>query len=221
MPGLKPLPMLIFDLDGTLWDSAQAVAESWNIAFSEEHLNRTFTTGDIHRLMGKTMAEIRGLVMSDIPDDVCDRLFRRCTEFEVEYVAEHGGEIYSGLRDVLGGLKDSGWPLAIVSNCQLGYISAFLSYSGTGDLFCDWEEWERTRLSKGENVRLVMQRNGVQHAVYIGDTEKDEEAARTAGIPFIHAAYGFGTAAAPDGVIRSLYDLPAEAERISASLIQR
>ena len=221
MPESKTLPMLIFDLDGTLWDSAQAVAESWNIAFSEEHISSAFTAENIHRLMGKTMAEIRDLVMSDLPDDIRNRLFRRCTEFEVEYVAEHGGELYPGLRDVLGGLKAAGWPLAIVSNCQLGYISAFLNYTRTGDLFDDWEEWERTKRSKGENVRLVMERNGVKNAVYIGDTEKDEEAARTAGIPFIHAAYGFGSAAAPDGVINSLYELPAEAERISSAFTQR
>ena len=77
------------------------------------------------------------------------------------------------------------------------------------DLFCDYEEWERTGLTKGENIRLVMERNGYRKAVYVGDTRKDQEAAQAAGIPFIHASYGFGKTEEPDGVIASLTDLPA------------
>ena len=42
----------------------------------------------------------------------------------------------------------------------------------------------------------------------MGDTAGDEEASRTAGIPFIYAAYGLGQAAAPDGVIAKIADLP-------------
>ena len=78
-----------------------------------------------------------------------------------------------------------------------------------GDLFLDYEEWERTGLTKGENIRLVMERNGYRKAVYVGDTRKDQEAAQAAGIPFVHAAYGFGEADVPDGTIASLADLPA------------
>ena len=63
-------------------------------------------------------------------------------------------------------------------------------------------------LTKGENIRLVMQRNRADRAVYIGDTRKDEEAARAAGIPFIHAAYGFGQAENPAAVIHALEELP-------------
>ena len=38
--------------------------------------------------------------------------------------------------------------------------------------------------------------------------EGDEQAARQAGIPFVHAAYGFGTAIAPNAVLHSFRDLP-------------
>ena len=102
----------------------------------------------------------------------------------------------------------------IVSNCQEGYVKAFLTSSGAADLFLDYEEWERTGLTKGENIRLVMERNGAAEAVYIGDTRKDEEATRKAGIPFIHARYGFGKAERPDGVIDAFTELPALLERM-------
>ena len=42
----------------------------------------------------------------------------------------------------------------------------------------------------------------------VGDTGTDEEAARVAGIPFIHAAYGFGKTERPEAVIREIRELP-------------
>ena len=48
---------------------------------------------------------------------------------------------------------------------------------------------------------------GIDNAVYVGDTAGDESAARYAGIPFVWAAYGFGKAKAPDGVIQTIGDL--------------
>ena len=49
-------------------------------------------------------------------------------------------------------------------------------------------------MPKGENIQLLMERNGVEGAVYVGDTQGDREAAELAGIPFVYAAYGFGDA---------------------------
>ncbi len=203
-------PMLIFDLDGTLWDSAENVAKSWNIVFSREDPSLPpLTKDDIHSVMGMTMREIQDVLQPALPDGRRDAVFSECCTFEVEYLREHGGDPYPGLRPVMEQLKRLGYPLAIVSNCQRGYVDAFIRSVGVSDLFCDYEEWERTGLAKGENIRLVMQRNGADRAVYIGDTQKDRDAARLAGIPFIHASYGFGSVDSADAVICSLSDLPA------------
>ena len=59
-----------------------------------------------------------------------------------------------------------------------------------------------------------MERNGYDSAVYVGDTSKDEEAARMAGIPFVHAAYGFGKTEKPEGVIRAISALPELMEKL-------
>ena len=106
-------------------------------------------------------------------------------------------------------LRAEVYDLSIVSNCQRGYVDAFLASSGAADLFIDYEEWERTGLTKGENIRLVMDRNNYSKGIYIGDTRKDQEATIQAGLPFIHAAYGFGKAENPDGVINALSELPS------------
>ena len=37
-----------------------------------------------------------------------------------------------------------------------------------------------------------MERNGIEKAVYVGDTQGDCDASRAAGIPFVWASYGFG-----------------------------
>ena len=212
-------PMLIFDLDGTLWDSAANVAVSWNEVFQREYPSLPdLTKDDIHSVMGMTMKEIENALHPSIPEERRSEIFDECCRYEVEYLREHGGEPYPLLRETMEELIARGYTLSIVSNCQCGYIDAFLSSVGIADLFVDYEEWERTGLVKGENIRLVMERNRISKAVYIGDTQKDQDAAKLAGIPFIHAAYGFGEVLSPDAVIRSLAELPGIADAMAVSL---
>ncbi len=207
--------LVVFDLDGTLWDSAKSVAESWNEVFHRADPSLPdLTAEDIHGVMGMTMKEFSEVLHPNLPRAERERIFDECCRYEVEYLHSHPGELYPGLRETLEKLREDGWILTIVSNCQRGYVESFLHGSGLGELFADYEEWERTGLSKGENIRLVMRRNGFEKAVYVGDTRKDEEAAEQAGIPFIHAAYGFGKAERPDGVIRDIAELPAMLERM-------
>ena len=207
--------MLLFDLDGTLWDSAAPVAEAWNEIFRRECTGlKPLTVEDIHGVMGMTMKEISLALYPDIRRDRRDEIFDLCCKYEVEYLYSHCGTLYPDFRTVMESLKAAGYDLAVVSNCQKGYVDAFLTSSGAGDLFLDYEEWERTGLTKAENIRLVMERNGYTKGVYIGDTKKDREAALLARIPFIHAAYGFGTVDSADGVIHSLSDLPADITRL-------
>ena len=208
--------LLLFDLDGTLWDSADSVAESWNEVFQREIPGLIPLTGnDVRGIMGMTMKEISQALYADVRMERREEIFDRCCRYEVEYLYTHCGTLYPEFRSAMEALKTEGYNLAVVSNCQLGYVDAFLTSSGARDLFLDYEEWERTGLPKGENIRLVMKRNGYTRGIYIGDTKKDHEAALLAGVPFIHAAYGFGKVDSPDGVIRSLSDLPAEISRIT------
>ena len=98
--------------------------------------------------------------------------------------------------------------LYIVSNCQDGYVEAFLHAHQLKSYFKDYEMSGRTGLDKGHNIKLIMKRNVIEQAFYVGDTEGDEEASRFAGIPFIYASYGFGKAKNPDMIIHSIKELP-------------
>lgn len=207
--------MLLFDLDGTLWDSAAEVAESWNIVMQKHHPELpALSAADLNALMGKTMDEISGVVLPQLDKEERQALFKECEEFEVEYIKEHGGVLYPGVRETLKSLKEEGFSLAVVSNCQIGYIDAFFCSMNMKEFFCDSEEWGRTRRSKAENIRLVMKRNSFEKGIYIGDTIRDMEAAKGAGIPFIHASYGFGDIPDPDGRISKFEDLPDCLKRI-------
>ena len=85
------------------------------------------------------------------------------------------------------------YAVCIVSNCQKGYIELFLKKTGLENAITDFECFGNTGLSKGENIRLLMERAQITDAVYVGDTKGDADACTFAGIPFIFAEYGFGS----------------------------
>ena len=82
--------------------------------------------------------------------------------------------------------------VCIVSNCQAGYIELTMKALGIEKYITDIECPGYTNLPKGENCKLVMERNGFTSAVYVGDTQGDCDASAFAGIPFVFCEYGFG-----------------------------
>lgn len=200
---------VIFDLDGTLWDATGQVYKIWNCVF-ERHpeLNIRLTQEDMGPYMGKTMGEIGAMLFPDLDKSSRAEIMEKCGKEEVSYLREHGAALYDGVRETVALLKQE-YELYIVSNCQNGYVNAFLTAHRFEDDFKDIEMSGRTGKGKGENIRILMERNHITHAVYVGDTQGDEIASRDAGIPFLHAAYGFGTVDHPDGTLQSIRDLPA------------
>ncbi len=183
---------IIFDMDGTLWDSAEGVAKSWTEVVQRLHdKERVITTEDIHSIMGLTMDRIADILFPELPKDERMKLLDACGNDENEYLRQHGGILYPQLEETLIELKKK-YPLYIVSNCQSGYIEAFLEYYDFGKYFEDTECYGNNQLGKGDNIRLVADRNHLDDAVYVGDIMGDYVSSKEAGVRFIHAAYGFG-----------------------------
>ena len=204
---------IIFDLDGTLWDAAETVAPAWN-EYLEAHGIELRVTPELCRsYCGKTLPEIAAFVFPEAEPAWREAVVNGCCEAECLPLARHGGRLYPGAEAVLAELKER-YFRAVVSNCGLGYIEAFFSGNHTGKYFDDYENAVRTGLSKGENIRLVMERNGIQRAVYVGDTEGDRRAARQAGVGFLHAAYGYGRVTECDGVLQSFRELPEALKKL-------
>ena len=183
---------VIFDLDGTLWDSTQALVEIWRLALEKEpDIPRPPTREELESVMGLTAPQLMKKLFPHLSPQRGAELFDQLCVVEDAYLREHGGILYEGLEEALAALAER-FPLAIVSNCGPEYIPAFFAAHGLEKYFADWECIGRTGRPKGENIRLVAQRLGLEHPVYVGDTPMDQEAAEQAGVPFIHAAYGFG-----------------------------
>ena len=109
------------------------------------------------------------------------------------------------------------YELYIVSNCQAGYIEAFLDHYGFWKYFKDIECYGNNFKQKGENIRLLADRNGLEASVYVGDIQGDYDASKAAGVGFIHAAYGFGTINEEVPAIKSMKELKAVADNYFAS----
>lgn len=196
---------IIFDMDGTLWDSSDQVAVSWNETVKKHGYHREeLTAADMQAVMGKTMDVLSKILFPNLPDDRREELLYICGKEENEYLKTHGGTLYPGLQKTLEALKEK-YHLYIVSNCQSGYMEAFLDYYRFHNYFEDIECYGNNKKSKGENIALICRRNHLDDAVYVGDIQGDYEASKEAGIKFIHAAYGFGTI---DDTVPEIHSLP-------------
>ena len=183
---------IMFDLDGTRWDSVSGVTKSWNIGILDKKVGRDpLTEEDVRAGMGKTLPDIAAILFPMLPRPQQLEVMDHCCQVENDYLAKNGAHVFPGVAETLEALSIQ-HPLFVVSNCQDGYIEAFFEGTGMGKYFTDYECAGRTGKLKAENIALVVRRNGLQNPVYVGDTLLDCQSAREAGVPFIHAAYGFG-----------------------------
>lgn len=182
---------IIFDLDGTLWDSVDSVATSWNVG-GKKILGKDLSISRevLGGFMGKTMDQFLP-IFGDVSKELAQEALDYCMQYELEYLREVPGILFPNVRETLEELALK-YPLYIVSNCQVGYIETFLETMKMGQLFQDFEDYGRTGLPKGRNIQILMERTGLAEAVYVGDTQGDYEATLFAQIPFIFAEYGFG-----------------------------
>ena len=183
---------ILFDLDGTLWNSTKEVYLSWVETLKKlPDISQIPTMKQVEGVMGMTDLDLMKTLFPQLSNTRALEIFNLCCQEENAYLLRHGATLYPGVRETLQALSRT-HKLAVVSNCNEGYIECFMESMKTEEFFSDFESFGRTRKEKWENIRLVIQRNGWQDPVYVGDTHWDKEAAEKAGIPFIHAAYGFG-----------------------------
>lgn len=199
---------LIFDIDGTLWDSRALVAEGYNIQLRREGLGHLQVNAETLRpLFGKVMTEIADAILASIPAPERYEIMDRCMETENRYLAENECRIgYPGVRETLAELAKN-HRLFIVSNAQQGYPELCIRKQGLEPYMQGHLCFGDTGTAKGETILALMAQHHITSAVYIGDTQGDLEAARRAGIPFIFAAYGFGSPEAHEAVIHNIQEL--------------
>lgn len=184
---------IIFDIDGTLWNTTDIVAQAWNQALEKNDIHYIHITPQLlQQVFGKTMKVIGDIVFADVAEEKREVLLEACCECEQE--ALHKDEcniLYPNVIETIVKLQKS-FRIFIVSNCQSGYIELFLEKTKLAPYINDFECYGNTERGKGENIKSIVERNGLQNPVYIGDTLGDYEACIEADVPFVYAAYGFG-----------------------------
>lgn len=200
---------VIFDMDGTIWDSAKNVVSAYNEYLKSNcpDVHLVITEELLKSQMGKTGEEISRVYFKDLSVQRGLEIMSEFCTVEQNYLSRVGGTLYPQLEETLAKLKKDGYSLYIVSNCQCGYIESFYKFHKLEKYFDDKLCHGDTGKSKGETIKQLMANNHVETAVYVGDTMGDCLACQQAEIPFIYAAYGFGDVQLPVYAINKFSDL--------------
>lgn len=197
---------ILFDLDGTLWETVDTTLESVNEIARKYHL-KEINRETICKGMGKNLEECAALYMPDVEKQKRIEIMKEMLDYNSEKLSKIGGNCYPEVEKVLKRLQER-YFLAIVSNCGAGYIESFLDSSHLGIYFKDYIAASKEGIPKSDAILKIIKRNSISSAIYIGDTAKDLEASKEAGIPFIHAKYGFESNLETQYSILELRDLP-------------
>ena len=187
---------LIFDIDGTLWDSRALVARGYNRQLRAEGLDHLCVNAEqLKALFGKTMTEIADILLAEIPAEDRYALMDRCMESENRLLEEDPCDMgYPLVKETLEKLAEN-HRLFIVSNSQCGYPELTIQKMGLQKLIRGHLCFGDTGTSKGQTILRLMREHDITSCAYIGDTQGDLDACQEAGIPFIFAAFGFGNPA--------------------------
>src|SRR5467141_537391 len=132
---------IVFDLDGTLWDTCETCAIGWNLVLDRNAIRfRTITADDVRGVAGKPHEQCIRETFVGVAEP---QLLTLIAETQVEdntLIAELGGVLYHHFAT---GVRELGarYPLLIVSNCQAGYVETFYGWSGLESCFRDFECW--------------------------------------------------------------------------------
>lgn len=185
---------IILDLDGTIWNPTSIAANAYNKAIEKMHVSSKKITAEIlQEEFGKPMNKIALSLWPNISDDDRDKLVSCVlSEEQIELENISTDVNYPGVIETLKKISEASKKIFVVSNCHEGYMQVALEKTRISNLISDYEYFGRTMKPKCENIRLVMERNGIKSAVYVGDTQGDADACKKANVPFIWASYGFG-----------------------------
>ena len=184
---------VIFDLDGTLLNTLEDLADAVNHALTFYGMPER-TLEEVRRFVGNG---IRNLMRRAVPEGEANPEFEKAFEEFRFYYKEHCNEktkLYPGVEGMLAELKEKGYHLGIVSN------KADFAVQELRELyFKDMVEaavGEREGIARKpakDMVEQAMREMGAtpEHAVYVGDSDVDIQTAANSGIPCISVTWGF------------------------------
>jgi phosphoglycolate phosphatase len=198
---------VIFDIDGTLWNACAASARGWNLGLAQLDTRDRVSAAQIAMVAGDPYEECVEALLPGMrlrhPN-----LLEVLSDCERVSVERSGGEFYDGALEAVSHVAHE-FEVFLVSNCREWYLDLFLDLSGLGALLRGVDCYGRSGLPKSEMLSRAMHAHSLAAPVYVGDTARDEAAARTAGIAYIHVSWGFGKSQANPIIVDSFSQLLA------------
>lgn len=184
---------VVFDLDGTLLDTLQDLADATNYALREKGMPER-TLDEVRRFVGNG---VRLLMIRAIPGGEENPLFEETFALFKSYYGEHCNDHtkpYEGIMELLTELKEKGYAVAIVSN-KIDFAVKELSelyFQGIVPVAIGEKEGIR-RKPAPDTVFEALKELGrtKEEAVYVGDSDVDIETAKNADMPCISVLWGF------------------------------
>ena len=184
----------IFDLDGTLLDTLQDLADSVNYSL-RQHGMPEHSLDDIRRFVGNG---VRLLMERAVPSGTDNPLFDAAFATFREHYMQHSLDTtrpYDGITEVLRQLKDEGCQLAVVSNKMMAATQALVAHFFP-EINVAIGEHEAEGIHKKpapDTVYEALRQLGADRegAVYVGDSDVDIQTARNGGLPCISVLWGF------------------------------
>src|SRR4051794_26978022 len=212
-------PLLVFDLDGTLIDTAPDLVETLNVIFAREGLAPVpFATarkliGGGARAMIVRGVEAEGRVLSPVQ---IERLFDEFIAYYTEHIADRSRP-FPGLTETLDQLAAQGHRFAVCTN-KLERLSVLLlqqlDLAGRFAVICGQDTFGVQKPNPDMLRRTILAAGGSpERAIMIGDSETDVRTAKSAGVPIVAVDFGYTERPVaefePDRVISSFSELPS------------
>ena len=187
---MKEYEMIIFDIDGTLWNACDATLRAANLVANKYSELREVSLQDINSVMGLSKKEIAKKLYSYLNEEKANFYVAEIIDKAIEIINNEGATLYPNVKEAIKKLSTK-YKLGIVTSNIDGYAQLFIDKSGLEGCFFDWIGTTSYGITKSEAIGLMMERNNISSACYVGDIEKDMLESLKAGADFIHARYGF------------------------------
>lgn len=199
-------PLLIFDLDGTLFRTETVDVFAFNEAL-ESNGYPPKTQDEIMSFIGLPLDGICRAMLNSDNDEQLSK-FKHDVINNESYAIPRTGEFYGGAIEMLKRLKDRGFLLCICSNGNMEYVTDIANAFGLNDIFDEiW--YEKSGISKSDAVKVLIQKYNAFKFIMIGDRLVDIDAAKDNDGISIGVSYGFGKdeVLEADHVVSSILEL--------------
>ncbi len=210
---------ILFDLDGTLIDSAPAILASFREAFAQTGIVPVRSIDE--SIIGPPLTETLQL-LSGSADSA---LIRQLTEaFKASYDSEgyKATADYAGVGQLLAELAGAGLSLSIATNKRIHPTRLILEHLGWLDHFSHIYALDLFSPRLPDKAAMIArlladQEIAKDQAIYIGDRSEDGESADANGLPFIAATWGYGSLTSAE--MRTGWRVAAEPAALGAMLL--